>query len=562
MLVEIAHGNLLECDASTYVVGIYEEAAPTEAVLTLDRAINGKILALGQSGELDGRAGAIAPIDTGADSVKPDFVVLAGLGKIDGSRPRILRQVASNVVDHLSTSGAMSIATIALGLGSGYSAATVAAFYINGLIDSLRMRDGHNISKLIVCDYDADNCRELALELAGLAGVTVVQSTLASPRAERPAIDLVVRMGARIETEVSSVLCEASLSRPGVEPPIAVSKKVVPVEAIRSLVARFDGSSNVNFALGNALADLVLDESVVRALVEVQFREETAIVLHHDEVASTIPWEVLSFHSLPHLASRLPLSRRLLPPETTSAAPGKDVKLGVNDKLKILLIVDPTRDLSGAAKEGERIAAMLSTRGDVDLDILWQEEATRQRIVDALQSLRRDVVHYAGHAFFDPADPARSGLVCYGDAILTASDIHHLHSFPHLVFLNACESGRIRRGPSGSQLVDASPELRIERGIGLAQAFLRGGVRQFVGTYWPVGDMAAEVFSKEFYKRILRGESMGEAVMRARQAVWRTRSSDWADYIHYGDADGTLRAPARGSTKVSQPNPRPGLGRS
>jgi len=83
--------------------------------------------------------------------------------------------------------------------------------------------------------------------------------------------------------------------------------------------------------------------------------------------------------------------------------------------------------------------------------------------------------------------------------------------------------------------------LRIERGTGLAQAFLRGGVRHFLGTYWPVDDAAADVFSSEFYHRLVGGETIGQAIMRARQLVWRIPSSDWADYIHYGDPTERMR---------------------
>ena len=77
--------------------------------------------------------------------------------------------------------------------------------------------------------------------------------------------------------------------------------------------------------------------------------------------------------------------------------------------------------------------------------------------------------------------------------------------------------------------------------VGLAEAFMRGGVANFLGTYWPVGDAAAEAFARTFYTAILAGQPLGEALTRGRAAVRQKRSPDWADYIFYGDADFVLK---------------------
>ena len=53
---------------------------------------------------------------------------------------------------------------------------------------------------------------------------------------------------------------------------------------------------------------------------------------------------------------------------------------------------------------------------------------------------------------------------------------------------------------------------RLEQNVGLAEAFLRGGVPNYVGTYWPVADNAAEKFAAEFYAALLAAETLGEAL--------------------------------------------------
>ena len=75
----------------------------------------------------------------------------------------------------------------------------------------------------------------------------------------------------------------------------------------------------------------------------------------------------------------------------------------------------------------------------------------------------------------------------------------------------------------------------IDRNIGLAEAFLRGGVANYVGTHWEVSDDAAPAFMEAFYGTLLRRETIGRAVSNGRQAVLKVKSRDWADYIHYGN---------------------------
>ena len=159
-------------------------------------------------------------------------------------------------------------------------------------------------------------------------------------------------------------------------------------------------------------------------------------------------------------------------------------------------------------------------------------------LAEAFSSGRYDVLHYAGHAFFDAANPARSGIVCAGGERLRGEELANLGNLPSLVFFNACEAGRVRR------LDDTdAPDIqaRITVNVGLAEAFLRGGVANYVGTYWPVGDAPAKVFAETFYTGLLDATPIGQALLAARQAVAKLQSVDWADYIHYGDFNFTLK---------------------
>jgi len=154
-----------------------------------------------------------------------------------------------------------------------------------------------------------------------------------------------------------------------------------------------------------------------------------------------------------------------------------------------------------------------------------------------------DVLHYAGHAFFDADAPASSGLVC-SDANLTGADLRGLQRAPSLVVLNACESGRIRRTEDrGSRRGAArrAASRALDDSAGVAEMLLRAGVASFVGTYWPVGDAAASEFANRFYSKLLENRTLGEAVLAGRQRVKAQGSADWADYLHFGDPEFRLK---------------------
>ena len=124
--------------------------------------------------------------------------------------------------------------------------------------------------------------------------------------------------------------------------------------------------------------------------------------------------------------------------------------------------------------------------------------------------------------------------------VLSGADLAGVSQLPALVFFNACEAGRIR---SAKERLDPDLDVpkRVERNVGLAEAFLRGGVANYVGTYWPVGDAPAKTFANTFYNRLLNGDTISQALLAGRADVLELGSVDWADYIHYGSIDFRLK---------------------
>ncbi|MDX1432291.1 MAG: CHAT domain-containing protein, partial [Gammaproteobacteria bacterium] len=270
------------------------------------------------------------------------------------------------------------------------------------------------------------------------------------------------------------------------------------------------------------------------------------LMVIHDARTSRIPWETVTLGETakPYFpTAETGLSRKYEAEDLSVAKWLEERRLA--EKLSVLLVVDPTEDLPGAVLEGDSIEAILAADPSVTLTVLRQSAATLAALRAAFRSGRYDVVHYAGHAFFDPVDRTRSGLVCHGDVVLTGKEVARLEHLPALVFFNACESARIRDGQPatrrdgrlktpGERDDGRGTAARIETNIGLAESLLRAGVANYLGTYWPVGDDAALAFGRAFYTEIARGASIGEALQSGRTAVRAEKSVDWADYVHYG----------------------------
>jgi hypothetical protein len=288
--------------------------------------------------------------------------------------------------------------------------------------------------------------------------------------------------------------------------------------------------------LGEQLGILLLPSPVLALLG--RLREQPLLVVH-DELASRIPWEAVHVAGRP-LAAGAGLSRLYavtdiplcpwLTPRPSRAG------------LSVLLVVNPTEDLEQAEKEGRLIWDLLGATPSIRPRRLLRGEATKSAMLAALRSGEFDAVHYAGHAFFDATDPGQSGIRCHNGEVLKGDELGPPHDLPNLIFLNACETARIRRDlrpPASALPRDLAEGLRCSRGI--AEVFLRGGIANYVGTYWPVGDAAAGAFAAEFYRRLVGGHSIGQALAAGRKAVRDVRSVDWANYIHYGSHDFVLR---------------------
>ena len=539
----IAHAN-----ARAIVLGIFRNVDPSGPAAALDVALGGAIRDFTLRRMFGGQLGQVFALPAARGTLPAELVLFAGLGDFDDFGAEAQAFVAANVVRTFAQMQVEDFATVLFGAGSGIPVAMAAEQQLRGFVAGVRDADpDHIVRRVTFCEIDARKYAALARSLRRLAPalsdasleLVVDEADVAqakrSPRAttdSRPARhDPAYLLVTFEEDGRSDYRCRTSLLTAGAKAAVlSGTKKLSRAGLQRQLAPLETGRAGPRdlARIGDGLARSVLAPTVREGLASVRSR---ALVVVHDRDASRIPWEVLRVGDA-HPALAGGLSRRYVSDALTVARWRDEPHAG--SPLRVLLVVNPTLDLPGAAAEGDRLQALFRD-ANVLMDVLEGRDATRARLLGELSAGTFDVLHFAGHAFFDPADPGRGGLVCAGEDLLRGSDLHDLGHLPTLVFCNACEAARVRkRARSGS--TPARPRwFGTKRTMaGVAEGFLAGGVANFLGTHWPVGDESASAFSLVLYEALLGGATLGESVLAARRSVEALPSIDWADYVHYG----------------------------
>jgi CHAT domain-containing protein len=233
----------------------------------------------------------------------------------------------------------------------------------------------------------------------------------------------------------------------------------------------------------------------------------TAILLGVDETILNLPWELIRASRGP-LAQRVPFGRLV----TTRVIPhlGRD-PLQEDTVVRILAVTNSTADLASSNAEVEALSKLEGQHGafSIQVNVLSGKEATVARFAELLTASDYDILHFAGHASFDPSRPEASALL-FADGNISADDVLKLSwkTPPYLVFNSACESGR---AAGGKRLVSGGSHCN-----GLAAAFLAAGVYGYAGYYWPVTDVGATIFAQTFYSSLFMRENIGLAFLDAR----------------------------------------------
>ena len=551
----LAQGNITEVQSRATVLGLFSEVEPAGAANAIDERLDGAVKEFTTRRMFSGAVGEVFAMPTGRHLIYAETVLFTGLGSFDSYSPEVQQFVAENVVRTFVRTHVEDFASVLLGGASGWSIQTIVynqlRGYFRGIVDA---DNNHTMRRITLCEYDPDRFMEMKEEIYRLAStdlfadmmvtfdeMTLPDPALSSGRRQRTQVQSDCSLAYLIvnqeEQEEGELTFRSSILTAGSKATVLTGTKQISQKQIDDQLNRIEAQSftfNGLEKFGKELTELVLDESVATSLKEMQ---DFHLVVVNDAPSSRIPWETLCIDGWFPAAVR-GLSRRYAAGNLSVAKWLEQRRIG--DTLDVLLVVNPTQDLHGAEREAERIKQIFPSHSSVHLHEIRGEQATRAALLEEFKSGKYDVIHYAGHAYFDAEDRSRSGIICHNRQILSGAHLAGIAKLPALLFFNACESARVRRGAKKRD-PSLSIKERSNRNVGLAEAFMRGGAANYVGTYWPVGDDSAATFAEIFYKDLVLGKSIGKALQNGRHAVRELKSIDWADYIHYGSYDFVLK---------------------
>jgi class 3 adenylate cyclase len=273
------------------------------------------------------------------------------------------------------------------------------------------------------------------------------------------------------------------------------------------------------------LGGLLFDQLVP---VEIKERMKSTgqgnLMLNIDDKLVHIPWELL-YDGKGFLCHRFSIGRSVSTQQAVSAA-----VRALHRPLKMQILADPRGDLKASYEEGVAIKNEMASFEDW-LDVsLKTSDITPDYAKGKIRNF--DILHYAGHAEHNTEHPEQSAWLLK-DGRLTAAEIISMagsRPMPALVFSNACQTGQ-----TDTWKLDENFGDRI---FGVANAFLLSGVQHYIGTFWEIPDEAGSLFARSFYRSLVDGATIGEAMRQARLALIQKYGEDtivWASYMLYGD---------------------------
>lgn len=257
------------------------------------------------------------------------------------------------------------------------------------------------------------------------------------------------------------------------------------------------------------------------------------LFLHVDHGLRHIPWELLHDGNC-FFADKFYLGKNI-------SGYWRDVSRSERDRLRMLIIADPTEDLEWARIEGEGLFESLNAEVSpdrLDLQFMSGRRITKLGLLNAIKD--RDIIHYAGHLHFS-RDQQESGWLLADGKVLRAREIEKAGAIPGLVFSNSCLSsaGDSAVGEPGGAAADDRDGEQGARQNDLAGAFLRTGICNYVGTNWEINDSQRTYdFALHFYRALFEEKSVGEALFEARRharRVFPVNDLTWANYVLHGN---------------------------
>lgn len=562
--IELSLGDITETPSRVILLGQFQGMDPTAAALNLDKAMNGALFKLINLRRSTHGAGELDIIPTGRHPVMAEMIAFLGLGHWNLFNGDVLAAASQSGLRALLASHFDEFATVLMGgrlpdkeeIDVRFSLRHMLRGFINALRDDehserfrrvvivekeeKRLREIHSVLRVLVQSEEFKGVRTTlcASRLPERTRMEGEKQRKAFLKQETNLLMLSMRPGEAKESDLNleavlhiSTGAAAIVKRERVFP----SSKIGEIYDAAGVTAKRGVDSLPQLAKVSGLVSALMPEGVLAPFKSLKSRR---IELVHDAESSRLPWETIVTPDGEHPALLGGFSRRFVSDRSAVMWPPKQ-----GERLRILMVIDPTGDLPGAVREADAILAKLASNGKIDIRCLRHGEATKAEITALLAGQPFDILHYSGHSGFNREDARFSGLMLHGEEFFTGADVLALNQFPPVVIFNSCEAARIRR--RDPVLANNIPDKVLKRdaahgALSIAEAFLIAGVQHYIGTFWCVNDDAAALFGEVLYGHLAQGKPMGFSVTEARKALADQNLPDWANYIHYGNPDAEI----------------------
>jgi|WetSurMetagenome_2_1015567.scaffolds.fasta_scaffold00050_40 CHAT domain-containing protein len=172
------------------------------------------------------------------------------------------------------------------------------------------------------------------------------------------------------------------------------------------------------------------------------------------------------------------------------------------EQKSLLVVIDPTSDLTFASSEGKAVAEMFR---DYPIQSLPAETATVDEVLSAAHG--KTHLHFACHGYYDLQRPMNSGLLLAGKEPLTLSRILSDLDLTaaRLIALSACETGLTDIGQSPDEF------------LGLSAGLMQAGAPVIMSSLWSVDDLSTRLLMELFYTHYLKGMTTAAALRKAQK---------------------------------------------
>jgi hypothetical protein len=293
-----------------------------------------------------------------------------------------------------------------------------------------------------------------------------------------------------------------------------VFKKIVSKNLTKETIKHHHSSLGLIYkGLGRYVLDNLIPLKIGKVLQNIP--KNNTLLLYLNDGASSIPWELIhtaeNFICLDHVIGRVQKDRNPVEPTRERFIP-------------MLIVADPTGNLYGAQTEANYIIGQF--RGSNLRISRYGSEIRKNHYVDLLKSGRYEIIHYSGHS----ASDNEQGMSHHSflDGNLYGYEIESLSTYkmPKLVFSNSCQSAESSLGKTSTG------------NSSLAGSYLKAGVGGCIAAIWPVSDTGSGYFASDFYRYLLFGSTIGEAILWSRRNAfkrWGFMDFIWGSYILFGD---------------------------